>query len=443
MQLEIERQALKKEKDDGSKERLKVLETELDSLKKTSGDLTSRWKKEKDLILEVRKVKEQIEEAKKEEKDAEKKADLTRVAQIRYGLQRELEDKLKFSSEKLGQLQREGSLLKEEVDEDDIATVVAKWTGIPLTKLLEGETEKLLKMEDRLKDRVIGQDTAVELVSACIRRSRSGMADPHRPAGVFIFVGPTGVGKTELAKSLAWFLFDDDQAMVRIDMSEYMEKHSVSRLIGAPPGYVGYEEGGQLTEAIRRRPYAVVLFDEIEKAHPDVFNVLLQIFDDGRLTDGQGRVINFKNTIIVMTSNLGTQLISRDEPKEVIERKIDQEFRTHFRPEFLNRVDETVIFNYLAQKDVEKIVSIQLDMVGRRLKNNNNIDLEISKKAVAFIAAEGFDPVYGARPLKRLIQKKLVDQLALRLLERSVKAGDVLKVDVKAGELVVGATAPA
>lgn len=441
MQLEIERQALKKEKDDGSRDRLAVLEKELEALKKTSLDLTSRWRKEKTLILEVRKVKEQIEEAKKEEKDAEKKADLARVAQIRYGLQRELEEKLKESGAKLAQMQRDGSLLKEEVDEDDIASVVAKWTGIPLTKLLEGETEKLLKMEERLKSRVIGQDAAVETVSACIRRSRSGMADPNRPAGVFIFVGPTGVGKTELAKSLAWFMFDDEQAMVRIDMSEYMEKHSVSRLIGAPPGYVGYEEGGQLTEAVRRRPYAVVLFDEIEKAHPDVFNVLLQIFDDGRLTDGQGRAVNFKNTVIVMTSNLGTQSINREDPKEVIERKIDQEFRSHFKPEFLNRVDETVIFNYLGQKDMEKIVSIQTDMVARRLKENNGIGLEVSKKAVEFIAREGFDPVYGARPLKRLIQKKVVDRLALMLLERSVKAGDSLKADVKAGELSLTAAA--
>ncbi|HRZ15566.1 MAG TPA: ATP-dependent chaperone ClpB [Candidatus Omnitrophota bacterium] len=437
MQLEIERQALKKEKDKASLERLKALEEDLDVLRKQSKDLTEKWRKEKDLILEVRRVKEQIEEARKEEKSAEKGANLARVAEIRYGLLRELEERLKASGEKLAQLQRNGSLLKEEVDEDDIAVVVSKWTGIPLTKLMEGETEKLLKMEDRLKERVIGQDNAVELVSACIRRSRSGLADPNRPAGVFIFVGPTGVGKTEMARSLAWFLFDDEQALLRIDMSEYMEKHSVSRLIGAPPGYVGYEEGGQLTEAVRRRPYAVILFDEIEKAHPDVFNVLLQIFDDGRLTDGQGRVVNFKNTVIVMTSNLGTQLLNREEPREVMERKIDQEFKSHFRPEFLNRVDETVVFNYLDQKDMEKIVAIQLGLIARRFKENNNVVLKVSDKTVAFLAREGFDPAYGARPLKRLIQKKIVDALALDVLKGKIKAGDAVAVEVKNGEIAI------
>ncbi|MFA5100725.1 MAG: ATP-dependent chaperone ClpB [Candidatus Omnitrophota bacterium] len=438
MQLEIERQALKKEKDEASKERLKALEKELDSLKKTSLDLTALWKKEKDLILEVRKIKEQIEEAKKEEKDAEKKADLNRVAQIRYGLSRELEDKLKASSEKMARAQSKGALLKEEVDEDDIATVVAKWTGIPLTRLLEGETQKLLHMEERLMTRVVGQDMAVSEVSGCIRRARSGLSDPHRPAGVFIFVGPTGVGKTELAKSLAWFLFDDEQSLIRIDMSEYMEKHSVARLIGAPPGYVGYEEGGQLTEAVRRRPYSVILFDEIEKAHGDVFNVLLQIFDDGRLTDGQGRVVNFKNTVIVMTSNIGTQLINRENPKEVIERKIDEEFKKYFKPEFLNRVDQTIIFNYLKESDMEKIVRIQLDQISQRLKDNNNVTLEISKNAVSALAREGFDPVYGARPLKRLIQKRLVDPLALKVLEGGLKPGSTVKIDGRDDEIIFG-----
>ncbi|HQO38610.1 MAG TPA: ATP-dependent chaperone ClpB [Candidatus Omnitrophota bacterium] len=436
LQLEIERQALKKEKDDASKERLKALEKELEDTKKTSAELTGRWKKEKESILEVRRIKEQIEEAKREEKDAEKKADLNRVAQIRYGLQRELEEKLKAASAKMAKGQEDGSLLKEEVDEDDIATVVAKWTGIPLTRLREGETQKLLQMEERLQARVVGQDTAVKEVAGCIRRARSGLSDPHRPAGVFIFVGPTGVGKTELAKSLAWFLFDDEQALVRIDMSEYMEKHSVSRLIGAPPGYVGYEEGGQLTEAVRRRPYSVILFDEIEKAHGDVFNVLLQIFDDGRLTDGQGRVVNFKNTVIVMTSNIGTQLIDRDNPRGVIERKIDEEFKRHFKPEFLNRVDETIIFNYLKESDMEKIVRIQLGQVVERLKENNNVGLSVSKKAVALLAKEGFDPVYGARPLKRLIQRRIVDPLALKVLEGEVKQGDTVSVDSRSDEII-------
>lgn len=436
LQLEIERQALKKEKDDASKERLKALEKEREDTKKTSAELTARWKKEKESILEVRRIKEQIEEAKREEKDAEKKADLNRVAQIRYGLQRELEEKLKAASAKMAKGQADGSLLKEEVDEDDIATVVAKWTGIPLTRLREGETQKLLQMEERLQARVVGQDTAVKEVAGCIRRARSGLSDPHRPAGVFIFVGPTGVGKTELAKSLAWFLFDDEQALVRIDMSEYMEKHSVSRLIGAPPGYVGYEEGGQLTEAVRRRPYSVVLFDEIEKAHGDVFNVLLQIFDDGRLTDGQGRVVNFKNTVIVMTSNIGTQLIDRDNPREVIERKIDEEFKRHFKPEFLNRVDETIIFNYLKASDMEQIVRIQLGQVVERLKENTNVGLSVSKKAVALLAKEGFDPVYGARPLKRLIQRRIVDPLALKVLEGAIKQGDTVSVDSRSDEII-------
>lgn len=438
MQLEIERQALKKEKDDGSKERLKALENELEALKATSKDLTDRWKKEKDLILEVRRIKEHIEEAKKEEKDAEKKADLNRVAQIRYGIQRELDEKLKAASSKMAKFQKEGSLLKEEVDEDDIASVVSKWTGIPLSKLMEGEAEKLLKMEDSLKTRVVGQDTAVAEVAGCIRRARSGLADPNKPSGVFIFVGPTGVGKTELAKSLAWSMFNDEQALIRIDMSEYMEKHSVSRLIGAPPGYVGYDEGGQLTEAVRRRPYSVVLFDEIEKAHSDVFNVLLQIFDDGRLTDGQGRIVNFKNTVIVMTSNIGTQLIDRENPKEVIERKIEEELRKYFRPEFLNRVDETIIFNYLDQKDMEKIVNIQLGLIEKRLKENNDVTLVVSEKAVKLLAEEGFDPAYGARPLKRLIQKKLVDPLALKILEGGVKRSETVKVDARGGDIIFG-----
>ncbi len=436
-QLEIERQALIKEKDKASQERLKLLESELEKLQKESKELSVKWKKEKELILQVRKVKEEIEEVKIEEKEAEKRAELAKVAEIRYGKLRELEDKLKDSSRKSDELQKKGALLKEEVDEDDIAKVVSKWTSIPLTKLLEGETAKLLKMEERLKSEVIGQDEAIDLVSSCIRRARSGLSDPNQPSGVFIFVGPTGVGKTELAKAVARFLFDDEKSLVRIDMSEYMEKHSVSRLIGAPPGYVGYEEGGQLTEAIRRRPYSVVLFDEIEKAHSDVFNVLLQIFDDGRLTDGQGRLVNFKNTVIIMTSNLGTHRITREDSAQQIKKVIAEEFKGHFRPEFLNRVDETVIFNYLTETDMEQIVNIQLLQIKDRLKANNNVELFVDAKAVAKLAQEGFDPVFGARPLKRLIQKKIVDGLALEILKGKIKGGDKVKAILKGEEVLL------
>jgi len=437
-QLEIEHQALKKEKDKAAQERLKILEADLDKFQKESKELTVKWQKEKELIIQVRKVKEQIEEVKIEEKEAEKKAELAKVAEIRYGRLRELEDKLKDSSRKLADLQKKDSFLKEEVDEDDIAKVVSKWTAIPLTKLLEAETSKLLKMEERLKQEVVGQDKAIDLVSSCVRRARSGLADPNRPSGVFIFVGPTGVGKTELAKAVARFLFDDEKALVRIDMSEYMEKHSVSRLIGAPPGYVGYDEGGQLTEAIRRRPYSVVLFDEIEKAHSDVFNVLLQIFDEGRLTDGQGRVINFKNTVVIMTSNLGTQRISRKDSVEQIKKIVGEEFKSHFRPEFLNRVDETVIFNYLSEVDIEQIVNIQLNQVKARLKANNNVDLLVEDEVTANLAQGGFDPVFGARPLKRLLQKKIVDLLALGILEgKIIPGGDQVKAVLKGQEVVL------
>ncbi len=435
-QMEIERQALRKEKDKVSLERLKALEKDLEKLQKESKELSAKWQKEKELILDVRKVKEEIDQVRIEEKEAEKRAELAKVAEIRYGKLRELEEKLKNSGQKLADLQKKGSLLKEEVDEDDIAVVVSKWTAIPLTKLLEGETAKLLNMEERLKKEVVGQDEAINLVSSCIRRARSGLADPNRPSGVFIFVGPTGVGKTELAKAVARFLFDDEKALVRIDMSEYMEKHSLSRLIGAPPGYVGYEEGGQLSEAVRRKPYSVILFDEIEKAHPDVFNLLLQIFDDGRLTDGQGRVVNFKNTVIIMTSNLGTQRIDRNDSLEQIKKIIDEEFKSHFRPEFLNRVDENVIFNYLTEKDMERIVNIQLGQIKARLKVNNNVDLAVDVKVVALLAEEGFDPVFGARPLKRLIQKRIVDVLAMKILEGKVRGGDKVKVNLKSNEVI-------
>ncbi|MGE5308864.1 MAG: ATP-dependent chaperone ClpB [Deltaproteobacteria bacterium] len=435
MQLEIERQALKKEKDRAAQERLKALEDDLEKLKRHSREISDRWHKEKGSITEVNKIREEIEEARRQEKEAEKRGDLNTVAQIRYGTLRELEGKLKEADAKLAEVDRKGTLLKEEVDENEIASVVSKWTGIPLTRLMEGETEKLLKMEERLKQQVVGQDRAVELVSAAIRRSRSGLADPNRPIGVFLFVGPTGVGKTELAKALTRFLFDDEQAMIRIDMSEYMEKHSVSRLVGAPPGYVGYEEGGQLTEAVRRRPYSVVLFDEVEKASPDVFNLLLQIFDDGRLTDGQGRTVNFRNTVIIMTSNLGTDLISRDQSPEQIRSTVEDVFKKHFRPEFLNRLDEIVVFNYLNQQDMERIVEIQLETVRKRLAENNQVEFSLSEKAVDYLAFKGFDPVYGARPLKRLVQKKVVDPLALRILEGAVKPGDKVRGELKGEEI--------
>jgi ATP-dependent Clp protease ATP-binding subunit ClpB len=436
LQLEIEREALKKEKDAFSKKRLEVLEKDLLELQKESQEISKEWKEEKDLIIRVRKAKEEIDEAKNQEKKAQMNADLAKVAEIRYGRLRDLEDRLAQSSKELLKLQKNGSLLKEEVGEDDIAQVVSKWTGVPLTRLLEGETEKLLKIEDRLKESVVGQDEAVDLVAAAIRRSRSGLSDPHRPTGVFIFVGPTGVGKTELAKALAGFLFDDEQALVRIDMSEYMEKHSVSRLVGAPPGYVGYEEGGQLTEAIRRRPYSVILFDEIEKAHPDVFNLLLQIFDDGRLTDGQGRTVNFRNTIIIMTSNLGTQRFGPNDTPVQMKRVIDEEFKAHFRLEFLNRVDEVIIFRHLSQKDMSKIVNIQLDLIKNRLKEKNQIELLETDKALEYLAKEGFDPIFGARPLKRLVQKKVVDPLALKILDGDIKPNAKVKIDAKDEKIV-------
>ncbi|MBU0549535.1 MAG: AAA family ATPase, partial [Candidatus Omnitrophica bacterium] len=435
IQLEIERQALKKEKDAGSLERIKNLEKELKDLKQQSHELTRRWQKEKEVISQVRNIKERIEQAKHEEKQAEKKADLAKAAQIKYGELRDLEARLADFDRKLSEVQKNGSLLKEEVDADDIASVVAKWTGIPLSKLLEAESEKLLNMEQRLKARIIGQDEAIGLVSSSIRRARSGLSDPHRPMGVFVFVGPTGVGKTELAKSLAWFLFDDEQAIVRLDMSEYMEKHSVSRLIGAPPGYVGYEEGGQLTEAIRRRPYSVILFDEIEKAHPDVFNVLLQIFDDGRLTDGQGRVVNFTNSVIILTSNLGTEQIASGESKESIRRKILAEFHKHLRPEFLNRIDETVIFNHLSKENMAEIVDIQFSQIRKRI-NQQGLDLVLDKQAREILARQGYEPDFGARPLKRLIQKLVVDPLSVKMLSREIKPGDKIEITQDNGCLV-------
>ncbi len=434
--LEIERQALKKENDEASKERLKKIDEELNRLKDENKKMRLRWNSEKEIIDRVRKVKADIEQAKIDEQKAEKSGDLGKVAEIRYGRIVSLNKDLEAENKKLNVLQKDGGLLKEEVDDQDIAEIIAKWTKIPLSKLLEGETQKLVHIEEVLKNRVVGQDDAIDLIASCIRRSRTGLSDPNRPSGSFIFVGPTGVGKTELAKSLAWFLFDDENAVIRVDMSEYMEKHSVARLIGAPPGYVGYDEGGQLTEAVRRRPYAVLLFDEIEKAHPDVFNVMLQMLDDGRLTDSQGRVVNFKNTIVVMTSNIGTSEITDLTNKEQIEERIRQAMQGHFRPEFLNRIDEVIVFNRLSQKDIVKIVDIQLHILSARLADKK-IELNVTDRAKGFLAERGYDPIYGARPLKRVIQKLVQDPVALKLLQGEIKDGQGIKVDLKEGALVI------
>jgi len=434
MQLEIERQAMKKEKDRPSLERLEKIEKELEDLKVREEGLSAHWQKEKDAISGIRAVKAEIEEAKAGEKKAERSGDLDRVAQIRYGVLAGLQKKLDTANKELAALQKEKAMLKEEVDEEDIARVVSKWTGIPLSKLMEAESHKLLEMEGRLKERVVGQDEALGLVSDCIRRSRTGLSDQNRPLGSFIFIGPTGVGKTELAKSLAWFLFDDENALVRIDMSEYTEKHTVSRLIGAPPGYVGYEEGGQLTERVRRRPYSVVLFDEIEKAHPEVFNVFLQILDDGRLTDGQGRVVNFKNTVIIMTSNIGTELIGAEKDRLKVKDRIQQALKNHFRPEFLNRIDEIVIFKPLDEADILHIVDIRLKELQARL-DEKHILISVDKDAKIFLAKEGFDPVYGARPLKRLIQKQVQDPIAVGLLKGEFREFDTIHITMGAQQL--------
>ncbi|OGX26387.1 MAG: ATP-dependent chaperone ClpB [Omnitrophica WOR_2 bacterium RIFCSPHIGHO2_02_FULL_48_11] len=435
-QLEIERQALKKEKDEASQERLKKLDAELGQLKEENKKLRLRWNSEKEIINKIRKIKADIEQKKLEEVRFEKEGNLDKVAEIRYGVLVNLEKELVSQNKELAKVQKNGAMLKEEVDDQDIAEIVSKWTKIPLPKLIEGETEKLIHIEASLRKRVVGQDQAIALAASCIRRSRTGLNDPNRPVGSFLFVGPTGVGKTELAKSLAWFLFDDENAMIRIDMSEYMEKHSVSRLIGAPPGYVGYDEGGQLTEAVRRRPYAVVLFDEIEKAHTDVFNALLQILDDGRLTDGQGRVVNFKNTIIIMTSNIGSELILDVENPEQIETRINQALKNHFRPEFLNRIDEKIIFSRLQREDIHKIVDIQLGILQNRLKDKS-ITLEVADKVKDVLGERGFDPVYGARPLKRTVQKYVQDPLALKILQGDIKEKDRVKVGLgKSGEFV-------
>jgi ATP-dependent Clp protease ATP-binding subunit ClpB len=427
-QLEIERQALKKEKDDVSKNRLLKLEKELANLKEKGSQVRAHWMNEKEIISRIRDVKEKIESKKTEEQVAERAGDLEKVARIRYGELIDLEKQLSAENDKLVELQRDNKMLKEEVDEEDIAEVVSKWTGVPVSRLIEGEVEKLVHMEERLKKRVIGQNEAVSAVSNAIRRARTGLGDPGRPIGSFLLLGPTGVGKTELARTLAEFLFDDERSMVRLDMSEYMEKHTVSRLIGAPPGYVGYEEGGQLTEAVRRRPYSVVLLDEIEKSHNDVFNILLQILDEGRLTDGHGRTVDFKNTVIIMTSNIGSQWIYQLSDKKEIGQKIMDVLKNQLRPEFLNRIDEIIIFNGLNIEEITEIVDIQVQVLIERL-SEKNICLTITPAAKEFLALNGFDPAYGARPLKRVIQRLIQDTIALKLLEGAFREGEEIIVD--------------
>jgi ATP-dependent Clp protease ATP-binding subunit ClpB len=436
MQLEIEREALKKEKDDASKARLQALEKDLADLKEQRDALRSRWDQERQAIQAISNLRDQVDQTRNEIEQAQRQYDLNRAAELQYGKLVELEKRIKSEEQRLAQLQASGKLLKEEVDAEDIAEVVSRWTGVPVSRLMEGEIEKLLKMEERLHLRVVGQDEAISAVANAIRRARAGLSDPNRPLGSFIFLGPTGVGKTELARALAEFLFDSDQAMVRIDMSEYMEKHSVSRLIGAPPGYVGYDEGGQLTEAVRRRPYSVVLFDEIEKAHPDVFNVLLQILDDGRLTDGQGRIVDFKNTVIIMTSNLGSTYISGlANNEEEMRAKVMEALRGNFRPEFLNRIDEIVIFKALTRAQIGEIVDIQLERVQKRLAERQ-IAVLITPGAKEWLANRGYDPVFGARPLKRLIQKEVLDPLSMMLLSGELRDGEAVTVDAAGGKLV-------
>jgi ATP-dependent Clp protease ATP-binding subunit ClpB len=430
MQLEIEKEALKKEKDQASEEKLKVIEKNIANQKEEINSLIAHWKREKEHIANIRSIKEEIDSVKMEAERAQRNGDLSTASELLYGKLPDLNKRLENLSNELAEIQKEKKMLKEEVDAEDIAEIVSKWTGVPVSKLMEGEIEKLIHMEERLAKRVVGQDKAIEAVSNALRRSRAGLSDPNRPIGSFIFLGPTGVGKTELAKALAEFMFDDETAMVRLDMSEYMEKHTVSRLIGAPPGYVGYEEGGQLTEAIRRRPYSAILLDEIEKAHNDVFNILLQILEDGRLTDGQGRTVDFRNTIIIMTSNLGSQFIQEligDE--EEMRRKVMEIMRSSFRPEFLNRVDETIIFRPLGIEQIKEIVEIQFEHLRKRLEERK-ISIELTDNAKEALAEKGYDPVYGARPLKRTIQKLIQDPLATDILKGTFKEGDSIVIDV-------------
>jgi len=432
MQLEIEREALKKERDTASKERLERLSREIADLQNESSALKARWENEKGGIAKLRELKEKRESLTAELERTKRQGNLARAAEIQYGELRELEKQLEAEQRKVAEVQQGGSLLSEEVTAEEIAEIVSKWTGIPVAKMMEGEQEKLLQMEDNLRRRVVGQDEALRVVSNAVRRARAGLQDPNRPIGSFIFLGPTGVGKTETARALAEFLFDDEQAMVRLDMSEYMEKHTVSRLIGAPPGYVGYEEGGQLTEAVRRRPYSVVLFDEIEKAHPDVFNALLQILDDGRLTDGQGRTIDFKNVVLIMTSNIGSQHIVELglAERQELESRVMEALRAHFKPEFLNRVDDVVIFHQLGREHIDRIVDIQLERV-RRLLAERRIMLELTDGAKRLLAEKGYDPHFGARPLKRVIQRMVQDPLALKILEGVFGEGAKIEGDAR------------
>jgi len=442
-QLEIEREALKKERDDASTQRREAIEAELADLLERSSEMKARWQNEKGAIDEIKGAKAELDEVQREAERAERDADLERAAELRYGRTPELEKKIEDAEAKLAELHRDGgSMLTEEVTEEDVAEVVSKWTGIPVSRLMEGEIEKLIHMEERLHERVIGQDEAVEAVSGALRRSRAGLSDPDRPIGSFLFLGPTGVGKTELARALAAFMFDSEQAMVRIDMSEYMEKHAVARLIGAPPGYVGYEEGGQLTEAVRRRPYSVILLDEIEKAHPDVFNVLLQIMDDGRLTDGQGRTVDFKNSVMIMTSNVGSQYIAAEAVEETAREQVTETLTQTFPPEFLNRIDDVVIFHRLTKGDLARIVDIQVAQLAARV-HERGLEVELTDSARELLGNLGFDPTYGARPLKRVIQKQLVDKLALRLLEGEFAEGDTVRVDARDGELSFEKAKPA
>jgi ATP-dependent Clp protease ATP-binding subunit ClpB len=444
-QLEIERQALSKEKDKASRERLHTLNAELTGLREKSAEMKLHWQQEREIIASLRELKERIEAVKAQGQQAERSGDYNKAAEIRYSTLVQLDKELASRNARLASLQSKQKFLKEEVDEEDIAEVVAKWTGIPVTRMLEGELQKLVHMEDRLRTRVLGQDAALAAVANAIRRARAGLQDARRPTGSFIFLGPTGVGKTELARALAEFLFDDERSMVRIDMSEYMEKHSVARLIGAPPGYVGYEEGGYLTEAIRRRPYAVLLFDEIEKAHPDVFNILLQILDDGRLTDGKGRTVDFKNAVIIMTSNIGSQWLSETAGSlESILPQVMEDLRHTFRPEFLNRVDDVIVFQRLTPELIEGIVHLQVAALQKTLAQRD-LKLEVEPAAIQMLAREGYDPVYGARPLKRLLQKKIQDRLAMMMLEGKIHPGERVHVglDKKSGELTFSSVATA
>ena len=435
-QLEIEREAVKKEQDPASAERLAKIEKELAGLSERRSGLRAQWQSEKDGIQKIRSIKEQIEQARIDAEKAEREGNLGRAAELRYGKLMELQKQLDAESGRLATVQAQCKILKEEVDDEDVAEIVSKWTGVPVSRMLEGEKQKLLHMEDRLRLRVAGQDEAVAVVSDAVRRARAGIQDPNRPIGSFIFMGPTGVGKTELARALAEFLFDDEQAMVRIDMSEYQERHTVSRLIGAPPGYVGYDEGGQLTEAVRRKPYSVILFDEIEKAHPEVFNVLLQLLDDGRLTDGHGRTVDFKNTVVIMTSNIGSQDIQdyRNDEAEM-RRRVTEAMRQHFRPEFLNRVDDTIIFHPLDADVLKRIVAMQVALVQKRLADRK-IEIELTEAAMELLAEEGFDLVYGARPLKRVVQRDILNPLASRILSGEVREGSRVQVDAEGRKLV-------